>query len=540
MPGAEAITPATVEAGPSGRVGRLSLVSGNVSFRGSGKAAWTGAGVNYPVFTGEALRTGSQARAEIQIGDNTAGLSDGTELEMVNLSDRVAQIALSQGRIDLDLRGFRNGESFEIDLPRASVWLLTPGCYDIDAGAADQAARIAVFDGIARFVGVVVDLVVKAGDSAELSGSSPAAAATEPAGPDAFGEWCRLRDGDAFRLPVPHAVSRDMTGAVELASFGRWDSTPDYGQVWYPDEVPADWAPYRYGYWKWIAPWGWTWIDDQPWGFAPAHYGRWALIDERWAWVPGGWATHPFYAPAVVAFLGTPAVGLSYAEGNGPAIGWFPLAPNEVYWPSYTDNLDYVRDLNQGDVRDLEVIRMQQDGEPPLEVFDGHFANRRFATVVPRAVFLEGRAAAPALLTLPEQRLLNAPVLMGSPQIGPPELHPVVIAATAILRGGRRDAPRIFAAGRVWVRAGGETAAHAALLRGHGQVLQLHAAHLRVPAYTLAPHPRHIVLLRIARADSGTRRLAGLEPSRSRAGPLAQFGTKQRSTATGAHHMRRT
>ena len=23
------------------------------------------------------------------------------------------------------------------------------------------------------------------------------------------------------------------------------------------------------------APWGWTWVDDAPWGFAPFHYGRW-------------------------------------------------------------------------------------------------------------------------------------------------------------------------------------------------------------------------------------------------------------------------
>ena len=29
------------------------------------------------------------------------------------------------------------------------------------------------------------------------------------------------------------------------------------------------------GRWVWTEPWGWTWVDDQPWGFAPSHYGRW-------------------------------------------------------------------------------------------------------------------------------------------------------------------------------------------------------------------------------------------------------------------------
>ena len=27
--------------------------------------------------------------------------------------------------------------------------------------------------------------------------------------------------------------------------------------------------------WVWLRPWGWTWVDDAPWGFAPFHYGRW-------------------------------------------------------------------------------------------------------------------------------------------------------------------------------------------------------------------------------------------------------------------------
>ena len=112
--------------------------------------------------------------------------------------------------------------------------------------------------------------------------------------------------------------------------FGR--STRDYGPVWFPTDL--EWAPYRFGHWSWIAPWGWSWIDDQPWGFAPSHYGRWALIDEHWAWVPGGFVERPLYAPAVVAFLGTPGVGLS--SEDGATVAWFPLAPDEAYWPSYT------------------------------------------------------------------------------------------------------------------------------------------------------------------------------------------------------------
>ena len=141
---------------------------------------------------------------------------------------------------------------------------------------------------------------------------------------------------------------------------------------------------------------------------------------------------NPVWTPAVVAFLGTPGVGLCYADGRGPAIAWFPLAPGEIYWPSYTSDLEYIRAVNAANVADLSAIGMRHDGEPPASIVNAHFANREFASVVPRPVFIAGRTVATALLTIPEERLLNAPAIMGSPQIGPPpgRLH----AATASAR----------------------------------------------------------------------------------------------------------
>src|SRR6266540_4045215 len=89
-----------------------------------------------------------------------------------------------------------------------------------------------------------------------------------------------------------------------------------------PGPINRHCATSRYGRWRWIAPWGWSWIDDMRWGFAPSHYGRWASIPEadpldpsaqgpeRWGWVPGRRIADPVYAPALVAFLGTARVGL--------------------------------------------------------------------------------------------------------------------------------------------------------------------------------------------------------------------------------------
>src|SRR6202007_1118709 len=121
-----------------------------------------------------------------------------------------------------------------------------------------------------------------------------------------FTGWCRARAVDGTRLSAPYFISRDMTGYTALDDAGQWQATGKYGEVWRPNSVPVGWAPYRDGHWRWLAPWGWSWIDDQPWGFAPSHYGRWVMIDDHWAWAPGAFTMRPLFAPAVVPFLGTP------------------------------------------------------------------------------------------------------------------------------------------------------------------------------------------------------------------------------------------
>ena len=79
-----------------------------------------------------------------------------------------------------------------------------------------------------------------------------------------------------------------------------------------------DWAPYRYGRWVWVAPWGWTWIDDAPWGFAPFHYGRWAQSRMiAGAGCRGQRHVRAVYAPALVGWIGTPDFSVSVKVGGG-------------------------------------------------------------------------------------------------------------------------------------------------------------------------------------------------------------------------------
>lgn len=440
------------------RIGRISTVDGSVSIRPAG-GEWGVSSANCPVAAGMAVATGDKSRARLRVGPDTIALSAASRIEIGRLDPNATQIGLAQGRIGVHVARLDPGGSIEIDLPRARVWLLAPGDYDI-ADDEKTAGRVATLQGSARIVAEGIDETVTAGSAVALSGGSPVAAKLAGGMPDAFVAWWRPTGGDEVAAPALRFVPADMTGYDALDANGSWESAEGYGEVWYPTAMADDWAPYRYGRWRWLPPWGWTWIDDMEWGFAPSHYGRWARIDDRWAWIPGPRVEHPVYAPALVAFLGTAGVGLSYPDGNGPAVGWFPLAPGEVYWPGYTTDLDTIRRLNAGVVADKTAIAAGTNGAAPAAVINGDYQNRRFASVVPRSVFVAGRPVAPALIELPRRRLDNAPLLAGSPQIPPAASRPpqqtasathtlariltpraspapAVAHATAVLRGGR-------------------------------------------------------------------------------------------------------
>jgi hypothetical protein len=221
-------------------------------------------------------------------------------------------------------------------------------------------------------------------------------------------------------------VNPEMTGAEALAGHGAWRVEPTVGAVWYPTTVALDWAPYRYGRWVWVSPWGWTWIDDAPWGFAPFHYGRWLFLGGRWGWVPGPVAVRPCYAPALVGFYGRAGVAQAgWALSSGAdVVGWFPLAPGEVYRPSYTASVQYQRALN-GDA----TARTGGNERPAARNASYRYAQTSFAaTAVGRDAFGQSQPVAAARIALGPASLANAVAIDHAPATLPP--RPAAGAAT--------------------------------------------------------------------------------------------------------------
>jgi hypothetical protein len=190
------------------------------------------------------------------------------------------------------------------------------------------------------------------------------------------------RDDDSVSAKY---VSRDVPGYSDLDDSGTWNEEPDYGPVWYPNTVDVGWAPYSYGSWNYVGPWGWTWVDYSPWGFAPYHYGRWAYIGSRWGWCPGPYYAQPIYGPAFVGFLGG---GFNVGFGFGGGIGWFPLGPRECYRPWYRTSGAYYRNVNIHNtyIRNANVFNNRGN-------FNYAYArNSRAVTVASRNNFVGGHA----------------------------------------------------------------------------------------------------------------------------------------------------
>lgn len=374
---------------PPSRVARLSYLRGSVSFQPAGEEEWVSAVVNRPMTTGDKLWADQGARAELQIGSATLRLSDDTGFSFLDLSDRVTQIRLTAGTLYVRLRELDADETFEVDTPNLAFSLLRAGEYRIDVNDAGDVTRVTVRVGQGEVTGGGQAFAVRVGQTAEFRGTDQLETAYDTmASRDDFDQWCAERNAREDRARSAEYVSRDVIGYEDLDDYGEWRAEPEYGHVWFPRTVVVDWAPYRYGHWAWIWPWGWTWVDDAPWGFAPFHYGRWVFVGGYWGWVPCPARVRPVYAPALVAWIGGPSFSIGISVGRGPAVGWFPLGPREVYIPWYRVSPRYVTHVNVTNttVTNIQVTNVYNT-YVTNRVTNIRYVNRERVTVTSRTVF---------------------------------------------------------------------------------------------------------------------------------------------------------
>ncbi len=410
---AVAIAATSPNADPPARVGHASLPGDTLEHSKDG-TTWQPASVGLPLTTLSTLRTG-QSRAELRIGSTALRMAPRVQLQFDQLDDAAVVVALHIGRLNVRLRRCcQAGDQFTALLDGARFDATSTGSFhlDTDARGLRLTARVYAGSGTLTFGGQRIALT--AGQQVRVNTQTMRVITQGPAERNPIDDWADERDQQAdARAESGGAAlyaSAEMTGAALLDQYGAWRTDPRLGSVWFPRGVAADWAPYRHGRWTSAEPWGWTWVDDAPWGFAPFHYGRWTFLAGRWGWLPGNPQARPVYAPSLVGFYGTPAGGwgigaaaLGGGLAGGGVVGWYPLGPGEWYHPAGNRSATYVQALNAP--HSSAQAAGTSDATP-------RYAQTSFAaTVVPRSVFEGGQAVAPARLDVAPSTLAGAPAL---------------------------------------------------------------------------------------------------------------------------------
>ncbi len=426
---------------PPSRVARLSFLDGQVSFSPTGTDDWVAATLNRPVTTGDKLWTDQNSRAELHVGSAAVRLGEQTGFSFLNLDDRMMQVRLTEGTINLRVRRLGQEESIEVDTPNLAFSILQPGHYRINVNEAGDTTVINVRDGDGDVTGGGSSYTVHPGQQGIFTGTDTVNADIEPLPDlDSFDSWCDERDLREDHSVARRYVSDDVIGYEDLDDYGGWRPVPDYGTVWFPHVSVVGWAPYRFGHWAWVSPWGWTWVDDAPWGFAPFHYGRWVFVGGGWGWVPcpppvvAVAYVRPVYAPALVAWVGGPhfAAGVGFAGGGGFAVGvnvgWFPLGPREVFVPSYPVSRTYVNNVNISNTTVNQTVINNYYNTTVVNknvtVNNTKYVNQSVpgaVTATSPHAFTSAQPVGRNLVAVNQQEVASAPSVVRAPAVVPPK-----------------------------------------------------------------------------------------------------------------------
>lgn len=355
-------------ADPPQYVGRVALAEGDVVLvPASGQDEIT-APTNYPLVAGARLQTRGPGGAEIEFAGVRLWLAGDSELAVLQTeaaaeevtadAQPALQLALGAGALVVRVDDPAPRIAPRLETAGALIELRSAGEYRLDSTG--TTAAVVVRKGLLRIDAGGSLAYLTDGQRVELADGTlgvPAYAGAPAA--DDFDAWVAARQAP----PPPRYVSSEMPGARDLASYGSWEQTADYGPVWAPYWVPAGWAPYRNGEWVWLPPWGWTWIDHAPWGFAPFHFGRWAHHHGRWCWVPG--AGRPIFAPGLVQVIDG---GKHIHPRHGKPQRWAPLTPHDKFVPTFPASGRFAERVNAGHGRWLGRGRTVAPSETSGEV----------------------------------------------------------------------------------------------------------------------------------------------------------------------------
>jgi hypothetical protein len=293
------------------RIVRLSQVEGDVQIDRNTGQGYEKAFLNLPITQGTKLRTGQDARAEIEFEDgSTLRITPGTSVEFPELGRRdsgarASSLELQGGTAYLNFKGDKL-EEFTLAFGQDRLALTNPAHLRIELK--DASATVAVFKGDVEVASSSGRVKVEKKHSATfaLTGTENYTLANNLE-PDPYDEWDKQLDKYHQQYSASNSFSPYAYGASDLSYYGSFYNIPGYGMMWQPYLVGAGWDPFMNGAWMWYPGAGYAWISAYPWGWTPYRYGSWTYLPAYgWFWQPGstwaGWNTVPRIANAPQTF----------------------------------------------------------------------------------------------------------------------------------------------------------------------------------------------------------------------------------------------
>ena len=391
---------------------RLGLMEGDVAIMTPDTGNdWGAASINTPLTPGTKLWVSENGKAEVQfLGGSYLRAAGNTEADITNLSmdskGNIIQLGVPQGSTYIYYAGSPVENSvFQVDTPVASTRAYGASKFKVDVYE-DGYTEVSVMNGDVYVEGQNGNTKIDPGSMLSI-GTDQNAELSPMRQADSWDQWNQSRDSALARMGPSRKYLPPTLGAYgsDLDANGRWVSTPNYGYVWTPSVVVADWSPYRIGRWCWIGG-DYVWVSYEPWGWVPYHYGRWAFVGSiGWCWVPPV-RTAVYWSPGFVAWISTPTY-----------VSWVPLAPGEIYYGRgyYGPHSVNITNVN---INRINITNVYMNAKVANAV-----------TVLNRQTFLTGRA----------ERVVDAPknpfTAGVKPSIGRPDIKPE--RATAVPNPGK-------------------------------------------------------------------------------------------------------
>lgn len=284
------------------RIVRLSLVSGPVQVRFPNEG-WRRGLFNAPVTQGERVRTGANARAEVELEDGSSiRLIPSAEVKFSELAllnkVRLTTVQIERGTIFLNLLHKHTTRGFRLLLPGGEV--TTPfgkGHFRVDL-ASGGAADVQVLNGHVNLLAGGLPYKLNKNEQLSVVPGEPTALAKNK-NRDAWDQWNHKRNQALAVNSLRGRLNSPFNfGLAEMSSYGDWN-----GGCWQPIGMSAGWSPYSNGTWFYDPAMGFVWDSFYPWGWMPYHFGAWMMGASGWCWSPENdfWSFAPmptaFYTP---------------------------------------------------------------------------------------------------------------------------------------------------------------------------------------------------------------------------------------------------